>query len=70
MPLVALGVDMRTLRQRQPDLIRLTNRRHERGAILLFLAFGAATCPSITHVRFAAKSGNVSETFFEPGCIG
>jgi hypothetical protein len=36
----------------------------------LLLAFGPAPWSSITHVRFAAKSGNASETFFEPGLFG
>jgi hypothetical protein len=26
--------------------------------------------PSVTHVKIAAKSGNVTETFFDPGSIG
>jgi hypothetical protein len=33
MPPFVFGVDLSTLRQRRPDIIRLTNRRHERGAI-------------------------------------
>jgi hypothetical protein len=32
MPLFVFGFDLPALRQRQPDLIRLANRRHERGA--------------------------------------
>jgi hypothetical protein len=38
MPLFAFGVGLSALRHRQPDLIRLSNRRREREAIRF--AFG------------------------------
>jgi hypothetical protein len=66
MPLFDFGVDLGALRQRRPDLIRLSNRRHERGAIRFAFDVRGSACLSITHVRFAAKSGNVSETFLIP----
>lgn len=63
----ACGVDRRALRQRQPDFIRLAERRHERGAIRFASGVRVCACPSIRHVRIGAKSGNFSENFFSPG---
>jgi hypothetical protein len=45
MPLFAFGVGLSALRHRQPDLIRLANRRHERGDIRFAFGFRGGALP-------------------------
>jgi len=45
MPLFVFGVDLSALRQRQPDSIRLANRRYERTAIRFALGVRGGALP-------------------------